>query len=86
MEIAIDWSNVFGEIRQWLALTAKGKLHAEDQPLEPLLIDSKDKLIIPYDLFANAPDSEFLFVSNKFGVLIAEHPESVDENSTLLSM
>ena len=71
------------EIRQWLALTAKGKLHAEDQPLEPLLIDSKDKLIIPYDLFTNATDSEFLFVSNKFGVFIAERPESVDENSTL---
>ena len=71
------------EIRQWLALTAKGKLHAEDQPLEPLLADSKDKLIIPYDLFTHATDSEFLLVSNKYGVFIAEHPESVDENSNL---
>ena len=71
------------EIRQWLALTAKGKLHAEDQPLEPLLADSKDKLIIPYDLFTNATNSDFLFVSNKFGVFIAERPESVDENSNL---
>ena len=27
-------------IREWLALTARGTLHAEDQPLEPLLIGS----------------------------------------------
>lgn len=37
-------------IRQWLAETAKGKLHGEDQPLEPLFFEQK-QLIVPFDLF-----------------------------------
>jgi integrative and conjugative element protein (TIGR02256 family) len=37
-------------IREWLALTAKGKLHHDDQPLEPLFF-AADHIIIPDDLF-----------------------------------
>jgi len=37
-------------IRQWLADTARGKLHGADQPLEPLFLEPK-QLIIPFDLF-----------------------------------
>lgn len=37
-------------IREWLALTAKGKLHQDDQPLEPLFFAS-DHVVLPDDLF-----------------------------------
>lgn len=37
-------------IREWLALTAKGKLHQEDQPLEPLLSGQQGHIILPHDL------------------------------------
>src|SRR6266581_5431186 len=37
-ELKLRWtaSALLDRIREWLALTAKGQLHAEDQPLEPL--------------------------------------------------
>ena len=38
-------------IREWLALTAKGRVHGDDQPLEPLLISFSGRIIIPFDLF-----------------------------------
>jgi len=56
-EVKLDWEPLgfIERIRQWLALTAKGLLHAEDQPLEPLFFWSlKNHLVIPYDLFPNA--------------------------------
>lgn len=37
-------------IRSWLALTAKGQLHAEDQPLEPLLMGSEGILVLPSEV------------------------------------
>ena len=37
-------------IREWLRLTAKGKLHGEDQPLEPLLVAAEGMIVIPYAL------------------------------------
>ena len=37
-------------IRTWLALTAKGKLHADDQPLEPLLWGHVGHIVLPSDL------------------------------------
>lgn len=37
-------------VREWLALTAKGILHQDDQPLEPLFV-SADHAILPDDLF-----------------------------------
>ena len=71
-------------IRQWLSLTAKGRLHAGDQPLEPLLLGSEGELIIPSDLFTKAIDSEFLSITfvdsgNGRGTFIAERPKSIDE-------
>ena len=72
-------------IRNWLALTAKGALHAEDQPLEPLLLGSLGELILPSDFFAKTADSElfsitFVETENQRAVLIAERPEDVDKN------
>ena len=72
-------------IRDWLALTAKGALHAEDQLLEPLLVGSLGELILPHDFFTKNVDPELLFISpaetrNGQQVLIAERPETVDKN------
>lgn len=47
-EIKLDWTApLFLEnIRRWLALSAKGLLHADDQPLEPFLLPSTNYIII----------------------------------------
>jgi integrative and conjugative element protein (TIGR02256 family) len=37
-------------VREWLALTAKGKLHQGDQPLEPLLLDYIGTIVLPVGL------------------------------------
>lgn len=60
-ELKLRWTaTAFLErIREWLALTAKGKLHAEDQPLEPLLFGSPWPLVIPFDLFTKLEESSF---------------------------
>ena len=77
------------DIRQWLALTSNGKLHAEDQPLEPLLLGSAGELILPPDFLTKAADAELLSISavkNENGrcTFIAEYPESVTENPNRL--
>ena len=76
------------QIRQWLASTAKGRLHAEDQPLEPLLWGSEDVLILPSDLFTKGSLSEPLSIPivynvNKRRVFVAERPISIDERNPL---
>jgi Prokaryotic E2 family A/Prokaryotic homologs of the JAB domain/ThiF family len=52
-EVKLRWTaSWFVErIRTWLALTAKGELHAPDQPLEPLLLGAAAPLILPMELF-----------------------------------
>lgn len=52
-ELKLTWTSIafVKRIREWLALTARGELHAEDQPLEPLLIGSPVMLVLPSDLF-----------------------------------
>lgn len=63
-EAKLNWTAPRGveRIRQWLALTAKGKLHADDQPLEPLLAGSLWQLVVPHDLFLAHGPNEFLVV------------------------
>ena len=48
-EVALDWTpaSFLERIREWLALTAIGELHAGDQPLEPLFLGSVSDLILP---------------------------------------
>jgi len=60
----LHWSAplIVERIRLWLALTAKGKLHAGDQPLEPLLPFSLHQIVVPHDLFTAIPGSELLMV------------------------
>jgi hypothetical protein len=38
-------------VRTWLALTAKGKLHGDDQPLEPLLWGRDGDIVLPSTVF-----------------------------------
>jgi len=37
-------------VRQWLAITAKGTLHQNDQPLEPLLLGYAGQIVLPHHL------------------------------------
>ena len=50
-EVRLNWnaSQFLMRIQHWLARTATGTLHAEDQPLEPLLFPSANRLILPAD-------------------------------------
>lgn len=63
-QISLRWTPIaFVErIRHWLAETAKGTLHRDDQPLEPLLFGSKYSIVLPPDLFTgkNGGDHEEL--------------------------
>lgn len=57
-EIALRWTpTAFVErVRAWLAETAKGTLHQEDQPLEPVLAATGWSIILPPDLFSTWED------------------------------
>lgn len=90
-EVKLRWTGAvfLEEIRDWLALTAKGKLHVEDQPLEPLLVGSEGALILPSDLFTTSTDSEplFIFIEDSGRgrkTYVAKRPKDDDENSNLL--
>ena len=90
-EFKLRWTGpVFVEnIRHWLASAAKGTLHAEDQPLEPLLLGSEEFLVLPHDLFAETVDPEPLFLSiedsgNERKTYIAKRPKDDNEDSNLL--
>jgi hypothetical protein len=49
--VKVDWTpaRFLTRIRFWLQNTATGTLHGEDQPLEPLLLGSRQRLILPGD-------------------------------------
>jgi hypothetical protein len=50
-------------IRTWLALTAKGKLHGDDQPLEPLLWGRDGDIVLPSTVFHPENASKRLFIT-----------------------
>jgi len=52
-------------IRDWLALTAEGKLHGNDQPLEPILLGPFNTLVLPSDLsqLNDVSTPEHLFIT-----------------------
>lgn len=57
-ELKLHWTPIgfLERIRDWLALNAKGKLHGEDQPLEPLLTGSQGNIVVPLELFEEKPN------------------------------
>ena len=82
-------ASLLENIRQWLTLTAKDTLHADDQPLEPLFVGSRGELILPSDYITNTAESELLAVTivetrNLRPVFIAERPEDVYDNRSSL--
>jgi hypothetical protein len=80
-DLKLRWTSIaFVErIREWLALTARGELHADDQPLEPLLVGSPIPLVLPSDLFGGGDETPELLVVRGAGhegqvqALIARH-------------
>lgn len=64
-EERLHWtpSGFLERIREWLARTADGSLHPEDQPLEPLLLLGNWRLILPSDFSApEKRDLQFVIV------------------------
>ena len=51
-DIRRRWTSAFfmRRLQEWLRLTARGELHADDQPLEQVLAGSGDQIILPYAL------------------------------------
>ena len=49
---------LISRIMWWLEGTAAGTLHGDDQPLEPLLFDSRWDLIVPSDLLSGSDSDE----------------------------
>lgn len=82
-ELKLHWTAPFyiRNVREWLSLTAKGQLHADDQPLEPLLIGSEGYLVLPPDVL-NLKDSILVIkdVVESHGqvTLTAQPAESLD--------
>ncbi len=87
VKLYITPARLIERIRQWLADTARGKLHGEDQPLEPLFLEHT-QLIVPFDLFdsfdqENPPKLEvYLTEVNNLYTFIAEK-KSVEGNKRL---
>lgn len=54
-ELSARWTPaVFVErIRFWLAATARGELHQDDQPLEPLLLHHGTAIVLPADIYTD---------------------------------
>jgi integrative and conjugative element protein (TIGR02256 family) len=57
-EVKLSWTagRFIERIRWWIRDTARGSLHREDQPLEPVLLASGLRLILPVDLFSETED------------------------------
>jgi Prokaryotic E2 family A len=80
-EIKSRWTPVrfIERMRYWFAETARGTLHKDDQPLEPLIAGSGYQIVVPHDLFASksSGDVQKLLVSmpaENSRVLIARRP------------
>lgn len=60
-QIAIRWTatGFIERIRFWLAETAKGTLHQDDQPLEQMLINSGYRIILPAKFFEGESHDSF---------------------------
>jgi len=83
-EVRTRWtaSAFIERIRQWLADTATGTLHRDDQPLEPLLFGTPYRLVIPADAVkvsgesAERLDVELVRSGEHRGTLIARKSHS----------
>ena len=83
-DLKLYWTSAFfiKRISEWLKLTARGALHQEDQPLEPLMLGIGREIIIPFDLFKENNCIDKTLVIFQAGdktaettTLIAQYPE-----------
>ncbi len=78
-------------IRDWLALTARGELHQEDQPLEQILMDYIGYLVLPDRLLEETDDAQPLFVVNIHPVekerifLVAQQQQPLDGSVNIVA-
>jgi len=74
--VQLTWTAMgfLNRISDWLAKTSRDCLHFEDQPLEPLLINPRYKVVIPEQLFDNQNSqlvvAEKVFDNGNSGTLI----------------
>ena len=79
--VQLTWTamNFLNRISYWLAQTSRDSLHFEDQPLEPLIVNPRYKVVIPLQLFDNSYNhlvyAESVYDSDNFGVLILKNVE-----------
>ena len=66
-EIILKWTphSFLENIRNWFSLQAKGKLHNEDQPLEPFMAGSSVKIILPSDYLTPENSHKGLIIEEK---------------------
>lgn len=77
-DLKIRWTpaRFIVRIRDWLRLTARGELHASDQPLEPLLSDVDGTIILPHDLINSAEDAAITGVAAQLRpLMIVRRPD-----------
>lgn len=58
-ELKLEWTAIkfLENIRKWLALSAKDKLHEEDQPLEPFLLTSTEYIVIDNEIIESIDEN-----------------------------
>ena len=83
-EVRIWWTpgRFIAALRNWLAATARDELHADDQPLEPLMLSTGIPLIVPANLEVGdgAVCLNVIRIQTsdiKKPVLVAFHPEDI---------
>jgi integrative and conjugative element protein (TIGR02256 family) len=66
-DLKLEWRSqkFLDDIRIWLALTAIGKLHQDDQPLEQLLYFNGGRIAIPTDI--GEQESVFIYLASQKG-------------------
>ncbi len=81
-ELKLRWTAAafIERVRTWLALTARGELHAGDQPLEPILLAWEHHIVLPADIFEATADGgpgrlyvQLVEGGPGAGVLVARH-------------
>ncbi len=90
VEQALHWTALafVEKIREWLALTARGELHGDDQPLEPLLAGAAYTLVVPstFTVDPGEVSTRPLFIVGALGgngrVLIAEDTTSKEARAS----
>ena len=83
-EIRTWWTpgRFVGDLRNWLAATARNEVHADEQPLEPLLLGTGIPLIVPANIGVGSEPARLDVIciqmpEMKRPVLVARHPKDI---------